>query len=109
SETEKDSRPLFTRAFGLRIALWYAALFIIGSTVIVLLTYFLTRVSLEQRDRQIINQKVGEYANAYGRGGLSLLADTVRAEQQTAPERLFVRVIDRGREVILSNSESWDV
>ena len=34
---------------------------------------------------------------------------TVRAEQQTAPERLFVRVVDRGREaVVLSNPEGWD-
>ena len=28
-----------------------------------------------------------------------MLANTVRAEQQVAPERLFVRVVDRGVEV----------
>jgi signal transduction histidine kinase len=101
--------PFFTRAFGLRIALWYAALFILGSTAIVLLTYFLTATSLAQRDRQLINQKLGDYAAAYGRGGINELADTVRAEQRTAPERLFVRVVDRGREaIVLSNSEGWD-
>ena len=33
----------------------------------------------------------------YRRGGTRALADTVRAEQRTAPERLFVRVVDRGR------------
>ncbi len=108
-ETEKDSRPLFTRAFGLRIALWYATLFIAGSIVIVLLTYVLTATSLAQRDQQLINQKLGDYAAAYRRGGLNQLADTVRAEQRTAPERLFVRVVDRGREaVVLSNPEGWD-
>src|SRR2546425_37999 len=31
AEIEKGVRPLFTRAFGLRIALWYATLFIMGS------------------------------------------------------------------------------
>ena len=42
-------------------------------------------------------------------GGINQLADTVRAEQRTAPERLFVRVVDRGREaVVLSNPEGWD-
>jgi signal transduction histidine kinase len=98
-----------TRAFGLRIALWYAALFIAGSMAIVLLTYVLTATSLAQRDRQLLNAKLGEYAAAYQRGGINRLADTVRAEQLTAPERLFVRVVDRGREaVVLSNPEGWN-
>ena len=108
-ESEKDSRPLFTRAFGLRIALWYATLFIAGSMAIVLLTYVLTATSLAQRDRQLLNAKLGDYAAAYRRGGINQLADTVRAEQRTAPERLFVRVVDRGREaVVLSNPDGWD-
>jgi signal transduction histidine kinase len=97
------------RAFGLRIALWYATLFIVGSVVIVLLTYFLAATSLEQRDRQLINGKLGDYAAAYRRGGINELADTVRAEQRTAPERLFVRVIDRGAEaLVLSMPDGWD-
>ena len=108
-EIEKDSRPLFTRAFGLRIALWYATLFIVGSAAIVWLTYVLTATSLAQRDRQLINQKLGDYAAAYRRGGIDQLADTVRAEQRTAPERLFVRVVDRGSEAIVwSNAEGWN-
>jgi len=106
---EKGVRPLFTRAFGLRIALWYAALFILGSVAIVVLTYVLTATSLAQRDRQVINQKLGDYAAAYRRGGLGQLADTVGAEQRTAPERLFVRVVDRGSEAIVwSNAEGWN-
>jgi len=38
-----------------------------------------------------------------------VLAATVRAEQQAAPERLYVRVVDRGVEtVVLSMPEGWD-
>jgi signal transduction histidine kinase len=108
-DPDVDRRPVFTRAFGLRIALWYATLFILGSVAIVLLTYVLTATSLAARDHQIINQKVGEYASAYGRGGLNLLANTVSAEQRTAPERLFVRVVDRGAEaIVLSMPDGWD-
>jgi signal transduction histidine kinase len=106
---EKGVRPLFTRAFGLRIALWYATLFIVGSVAIVMLTYVLTATSLAQRDRQLINQKLGDYAAAYRRGGLDQLAETVGAEQRTAPERLFVRVAYRGSEAIVwSNAEGWN-
>jgi signal transduction histidine kinase len=94
----------------LTLTLWYATLFVAASLVIVLLTYLLTAASLEQRDEQIINAKVGEYAAVYARGGLGALTATVRAEQRTAPERLFVRVVDRGAEaIVLSDSEGWDV
>jgi signal transduction histidine kinase len=97
------------RTFGLRLALWYATLFVIGSLAIVLLTYYLTAVSLTQRDRQILEGKLGDYTAAYLRGGINVLANTVRIEQRAAPERLFVRVIDRGVEaVVLSDSEGWD-
>ena len=103
------SRPPFPRAFGLRLALWYATLFVLGSIAIVLLTYVLTANSLAQRDQQVIQAKLGEYAATYERGGLNALADTVRAEQRTAPERLFVRVVDRGAEaIVLSQPEGWD-
>jgi signal transduction histidine kinase len=82
---------------------------VIGSLAIVLLTYYLTAVSLTQRDRQILQGKLGDYTAAYLRGGITLLANTVRVEQRAAPERLFVRVIDRGVEaVVLSDSEGWD-
>ena len=99
----------FTRTFGLRIALWYATLFVGGSLAIVFLTYYLTASSLAQRDRQIIDGKLGQYASAYTRGGLQGLADTVQAEQRTAPERLFVRIANHGAEaIVLSMPDGWD-
>jgi signal transduction histidine kinase len=101
--------PAFTRTFGLRLALWYATLFVSGAIAIVFVTYYLTAASLAQRDQQIIKGKLGDYAAAYVRGGVRVLAATVRAEQQVAPERLFVRVVDRGVEaVVLSNPDGWD-
>jgi signal transduction histidine kinase len=100
---------LFARAFGLRLALWYATLFVLGSIVIVSFTYVLTSRSLAQRDRQIINEKLGQYAAAYARGGLRALTDRVRAEQQVAPERLYVRVANRGAQaIVLSMPEGWN-
>ena len=97
------------RGFGLRIALWYATLFVTGSVAIVLLTYYLTAQSLAQRDQQILENKLGEYTAAFARGGIEGLGATVRAGQQTAPERLFVRVVNRFSEaVVVSNVEGWD-
>src|SRR6266446_2947795 len=107
SARERDSRP---RVYGLRLGLWYATLFVAGSLAIVYLTYVLTSASLAQRDRQIIDSKLGTYAAAYDSGGLRGLENVVRAEQQTAPERLFVRVLDHGQEaLVLSQPEGWDI
>ena len=109
AEAAGEGGPLFARAFGLRIALWYATLFVAGAIAIVFITYELTALSLAQRDRQILQSKLGDYASAYARGGVNVLAATVRAEQQAAPERLFVRVVDRGVEaLVLSSPSGWD-
>jgi signal transduction histidine kinase len=97
------------RYFGLRLALWYATLFVLGASAIVSLTYYVTAASLAQRDHQILQSKLGEYATVYRRGGLRALTETVRAEQITAPEPLFVRVVDRGAEaLVLSHPQGWD-
>jgi signal transduction histidine kinase len=107
SGRKRDARPL---VYGLRIGVWYASLFVIGSMAIVTLTYLLAADSLAKRDRQLIDSKLGLYATAYDRGGLDALAATVQAEQQTAPERLFVRVMDHGTEaIVLSQPQGWDV
>src|SRR5262245_29250975 len=100
-----------TGSFGLRLALWYATLFVVGALAIVFLTYYVTASSLQQRDQQVIQSKLGAYAAVYSGGGLTGLAETVRAEQSTAPERLYVRVIDLRRfqdAIVLSNQEGWD-
>ena len=52
AETANDSRPLFTKTFGLRLGLWYATLFVVGAIAIVFLTYVLTAASLAQRARR---------------------------------------------------------
>ncbi len=100
--SSRRGRPLF-------LTLWYSALFVAGSLAIVLLTYVLTASSLAQRDHQIIQSKLGEYSSAYARGGLRALAVMVQDEQRRMPERLFVRVVDRGSEaIVLSDREDWD-
>ena len=69
--------PDLSGRFGLRLAVWYATLFVTSWLGIVVLTYFLTASSLEQRDRQILDAKLGQYATVYARGGLRGLTATV--------------------------------
>ena len=59
--------------------MWYSTLFVVGSLIIVVVTYAITATLLTQRDQQIVNAKVGQYADVYARGGLRLLTATVQA------------------------------
>jgi heavy metal sensor kinase len=86
----------------LRLALWYAALFLAGSVFVISLTYVLLSASLEQRDHEIIRSTLEEYATEYRRGGLQALERRIASERAGGGrERLFVRVLGRRDEALL--------
>ena len=101
-----DETPLRAAAppsgrFGLRLAFWYAAVFVASSLAIVLLTYTLLASSLAERDRQIVSSTLREYSARYADGGLPALARAVDLEQRSGRhERLFVRVVRSGSETL---------
>jgi len=79
---------------GLRLASWYAVVFVLTSLAIVLLTYRLLEASLVERDQQLVVSTLREYSQRYAEGGLGALAEAVDIEQRSArQERLFVRVV----------------
>ncbi len=95
--------------FGLRLAFWYAAVFVASSLAIILLTYTLLASSLAERDRQIVASTLREYSSRYAQGGLPALARAVDIEQRSGRhERLFVRVVRAGTEtVFVSMPPEW--
>jgi signal transduction histidine kinase len=79
---------------GLRLASWYAVVFVVTSLAIVLLTYRLLEASLVERDQQLVISTLREYSQRYAEGGLGSLAEAVDIEQRSGrQERLFVRVV----------------
>jgi len=89
------------RAIGLRLALWYAGVFITSSIVLVALTYALLAASLRQRDQQIVASTLRDYAARYDAGGLPAVISAVELEQRTGSrEQLFVRVLGPGRDAL---------
>lgn len=90
--------------FGLRLALWYAAVFVTSSLAIVLLTYKLLANSLAERDHQIVVSTLREYSERYETGGLGAVARAVEIEQRSGRhERLFVRVVRNGAETVFAS------
>ena len=91
------------RTLGLRLSVWYAAIFVISTLVLVGLTYALLASSLAQRDHDIIRATVREYASRYELGGLLAVQRAVELEERTGNrERLFVRVIGPGADALFA-------
>jgi signal transduction histidine kinase len=89
------------RALGLRLSVWYAAVFAISTIALVAVTYTLLASSLAQRDHDIIRATWSEYASRYELGGLPALSRAVELEERGGDrERLFVRVLGRGADVV---------
>jgi signal transduction histidine kinase len=81
-------------SLGLRVAVWYAAVFVTSVIVLVALIYWLLSSSLKQRDHEIIQSTLRAYAGQYEAGGLPALARAVELEVSSGRhERLFVRVL----------------
>jgi signal transduction histidine kinase len=97
------------RALGLRLSVWYAAVFAISTVALVAVTYALLASSLAQRDHDIIRATLREYASRYELGGLPALSRAVELEERTGDqERLFVRVLGRGAEaVFMRDPQAW--
>jgi len=97
------------RALGLRLSMWYAAVFTISTIALVAVTYALLASSLAQRDHDIIRATLREYASRYELGGLAALSRAVELEERTGDqERLFVRVLGRGAEAtFVRDPQAW--
>jgi signal transduction histidine kinase len=96
-------------ALGLRLAAWYAGLFIVGALVLFALSYALLARSLEERDREAVRFTLAEYASTYETSGAVGLLRTLAAQEQLgAHVDFFVRAVDRhGRVVFLSLPGRW--
>ena len=97
------------RSVGLRIAAWYALLFVMSSTAVGVLGYRLLERSLVARDHDLLRIKLADYVTRYESGGLGALSDVVEAEQASGdPDSVMVRLLAANADVVLlSPSPIW--
>jgi signal transduction histidine kinase len=98
-----------SNAVGLRLAVWYAVLFVLSSCAVGVLGYQLLVTSLVHRDHDLLRVKLAEYAARYESGGLSALSNAVRAEEASGdPDSVVVRLVAANADlVLLSPSPLW--
>jgi len=99
----------FRRAFGLRLALWYAGLFVVGTAGLFALAYLLFARSLALRDEELVRSTLSEYAGVYRTSGLTALRQAFLARQATgAQPDLLVRVLaPDGEPVFVGAPTRW--
>ena len=99
----------FRRAFGVRIAWWYALVFLASSLSIVVISYALLAAALRMHDREFVQSTLIQFAAAYSRGGPDVLRREIQRVQLSGVEGpLFVRTVNRAEEVVLvSMPERW--
>jgi signal transduction histidine kinase len=89
---------------GFRVALWYAALFVAGSSGLFVLSYVLLDASLEQRDHDAIVTTLAAYVADYESGGLPALRRTFATAQEMGTQAdLFVRVLGHAEIAVFLN------
>jgi len=96
-------------AFGLRLGLWYAGLFVTSGLALVLLTYALLASALAQRDRDLVLSALQQYVAQYRRSGLDAVREAVASDRMAGRhEGLFVRVLgSRAEALFASVPSSW--
>ena len=104
---EPAGRP--AGVYGLRLALWYAGLFVASGLGLALLAYALLAAALADRDRELVLQAARQYVAEYASGGLGAVRDAVAADRIAGRrEGLFVRILGPGSEALFASvPSSW--
>ena len=102
-------RDALRDALGLRLALWYAMIFVASALALVALTYVLLSASLRRYDRDTIETALVQYARAYMLGGVQELAQEIQQGNLAAsPGPLFIRTVGPGQELVFfSMPQQW--
>jgi signal transduction histidine kinase len=95
-------RQRLATAVGLRLAVWYAAVFVVSATLVGVVGYQILAASLVARDHDLLRVKLEEYASRYERQGFAALRSAVAAEQASGgSETVLVRLVAPNAEVLL--------
>jgi len=90
------------RNVGVRLGLWYAFIFACSSVALLGIAYYLLATVIANKDRELVQARLREYAAVYHAGGLPALRNTLQDEQENQ-RTFFVRVVNVWDDVVLSN------
>jgi signal transduction histidine kinase len=90
------------RNVGVRLGLWYAFVFACSSVTLLGVAYYLLAAAIGNKDRELVQARLREYAAVYDADGLPGLRNTLQEEQDNQ-RTFFVRVVSVWNDVSFAN------
>ena len=87
-------------SFSLKLSSLYALFFVVAASGLFILAYYLINNLIEQRERDIVRDRINEYRAWYAEGGLRALKTRFHQQSGTAREIFFVRIVGPLGEVL---------
>ena len=98
---------IFRRNVGLRLGLWYAFIFACSSIALLAIAYYLLATAIGNKDRELVQARLREYAAVYDAGGLPAVRSVLRGEQEYQ-KTFFIRVVNSWNDVSFANvPDDW--
>jgi heavy metal sensor kinase len=79
--------------FSLKLSALYALFFVVSSSGLFVVAYYLMDNLIEQRERETVRDRIQEYRAWYGEGGLRALKARFDQQSGTARDIFFVRIV----------------
>jgi len=96
-------------SFSLKLSILYALFFVIGSIGLFVFAYYLIGGLVEQREREIIRDRIQEYQAWYKEGGLRALKARFYEQSDNTRDIFFVRIVGPFNQVLfVSIPEGFD-
>jgi signal transduction histidine kinase len=92
------------RTIGLRLTLWYSAIFILSSVVLFVITYFFLSASLRQKDQEVVQGRLNDLKAQYQAGGIIALRNDLKFQSYAGKPNIFlVRVAGPNNRTLFLN------
>ena len=107
--SSKRERSWLGRSLAVRLGLWHAVLFGVGTALVFAAVYILLARALDAREREALEVRAAEYADAFETGGVPAVRDLLdRERQQPHVRSLLVRVFGPGGDVTFAKvPDDW--
>jgi len=95
---------------GFRLSLWYAVSFVLGSAILLTVTYLLLSSALRSRDREALESELAELTSIYESGGLQGVDREVSEDYRFRKKNpFFIRVVETSnRSSRIYSPQIWD-
>jgi signal transduction histidine kinase len=102
-ETTQERKPRFWQTLSFRLNFWYTSIFTASVLIIVAFLYVMMSLTIERKDREVLQAKAEEFATVFRTGGLGPLQNYINSQQKgrSNAQPYFVRVISPFNKIIL--------